>query len=118
MTCETDFFVIGAPFIIAMDVTIDKPIIEMKKVENNTIKTTYYDNWLVSHVLPCNGTIIGKNYVTCKEIQEKMSENGMKVKRNELYACIKEKYGTSYKENTRVCGKPEKKILLDFYLLD
>ena len=47
-----------------------------------------------------------------------MSENGMKVKRNELYACIKEKYGTSYKENTRVCGKPEKRILLDFYLLD
>ena len=38
-----------------------------------------------------NGIVIGKNYVTCKEIQEKMSENGMKIKRNELYACIKEK---------------------------
>ena len=65
-----------------------------------------------------NGIVIGKNYVTCKEIQEKMSENGMKVKRNELYACIKEKYGKSITENTRVCGKPEKRILLDFYLLD
>ena len=64
-----------------------------------------------------NGIVIGKNYVTCKEIQEKMSENGMKVKRNELHACIKEKYGTLYKENTRDCGKPEKRILLDVYLL-
>ena len=53
MTCETDFFVIGAPFISAMDVTIDKPVLEMKKVENNTIKTTHYNNWLECHVLPC-----------------------------------------------------------------
>ena len=42
----------------------------------------------------------------------------MKVKQNELYACMKEKYGTSYKENTQVCGKPEKRKLFYFYLLD
>ena len=34
ITCEADFFVIGAPFIIAMDVTIDKLILEMKEVDN------------------------------------------------------------------------------------
>ena len=27
----------------------DKTVLEMKKVEKNTIKTTHYDNWLECH---------------------------------------------------------------------
>ena len=74
------------------------------------------DSWLDSHIMPCDGKVVGKNYVTCKEIYERMTTEGIKVNRNELYACVREKYGNFFKDDTKICGKHEKKLLLHFYL--
>ena len=116
MTSDGDFFGFGSRlnFITAMDTVAKADKNEMKKEEIVQIKSTSYDSWLDSHVMPCDGKVVEKNYDTCKEIYETMTTEGIKVNRNELYACVREKYGIFFQDDTRICGKHEKKLLLDF----